>query len=262
MKSSGTPSESYSRNASSPGNDRRTPPPGRATPRAAADPPSAPRRTALLRCGRRGRWCRGWLSAPGRRRPSRLTTTSTSVWSSGSREPELLAVPHRAAHDLAQHVAAPLVRRDDAVGDEERHRAQVVGDHAHRDVGRVVRSSPRVLPPARSPIAARIGVNRVGVVVRSLPWMTEVIRSRPMPVSIDGAGSGLSVPSACRSNSMNTLFQISTNRSQLQSSPRQAGRRAPPRRASRARGDSGSLNSGRTGRCRPSARSCPPGRAR
>ena len=30
-----------------------------------------------------------------------------------------------------------------------------------------------------------------------------------MPVSIDGAGSGVSVPSALRSNSMNTLFQIS-----------------------------------------------------
>jgi hypothetical protein len=39
--------------------------------------------------------------------------------------------------------------------------------------------------------------------------MTAVIRSSPMPVSIDGAGSGWSVPSGCRSNSMNTLFQIS-----------------------------------------------------
>ena len=38
------------------------------------------------------------------------------------------------------------------------------------------------------------------------------MRSRPMPVSIDGAGSGVSTPSAFLSNSMNTLFQISTNR--------------------------------------------------
>jgi hypothetical protein len=30
-----------------------------------------------------------------------------------------------------------------------------------------------------------------------------------MPVSIERAGSGFSAPSACRSNSMNTLFQIS-----------------------------------------------------
>ena len=39
------------------------------------------------------------------------------------------------------------------------------------------------------------------------------MRSRPMPVSIDGAGSGTSVPSFWRSNSMNTLFQTSTRRS-------------------------------------------------
>jgi hypothetical protein len=31
-----------------------------------------------------------------------------------------------------------------------------------------------------------------------------------MPVSMEGAGNGVSVPSALRSNSMNTLFQIST----------------------------------------------------
>jgi hypothetical protein len=35
------------------------------------------------------------------------------------------------------------------------------------------------------------------------------MRSSPIPVSMDGAGSGLSTPSALRSNSMNTLFQIS-----------------------------------------------------
>ncbi len=59
-------------------------------------------------------------------------------------EAELLAVPHRAPHDLAQHVAAPFVRRHDAVGDEERHRAQVVRDHAHRDV-RVIAARRRAV---------------------------------------------------------------------------------------------------------------------
>ncbi len=39
------------------------------------------------------------------------------------------------------------------------------------------------------------------------------MRSRPMPVSIDGAGRGVSAPCASRSNSMKTLFQISTKRS-------------------------------------------------
>ncbi len=35
------------------------------------------------------------------------------------------------------------------------------------------------------------------------------MRSSPIPVSMQGAGSGVRVPSALRSNSMNTLFQIS-----------------------------------------------------
>ena len=42
----------------------------------------------------------------------------------------------RAADDPPQHVAAPLVGREDAVGDEDRHRPAVVGDDAERDVGR------------------------------------------------------------------------------------------------------------------------------
>ena len=48
-------------------------------------------------------------------------------------------VLHRAADDPAQDIAAPLVRRRDAVGDEERHPAAVVGEHAMRlrRVGRV-----------------------------------------------------------------------------------------------------------------------------
>ena len=37
---------------------------------------------------------------------------------------------HRAAHDPAQHVAAALVRGQHAVGDQERRRAQMIGDDA------------------------------------------------------------------------------------------------------------------------------------
>ena len=51
-------------------------------------------------------------------------------------EAETHAVAHRAAQDAAQHVAAPLVAGDHAVGEQERDRAQVVGDHAQRDVRR------------------------------------------------------------------------------------------------------------------------------
>ena len=74
-------------------------------------------------------------------------------------ESELLSVPHRPAHDLAQHVAAPFVGRHDPVGDEKGHRAHVVGDDAHGDVGRI--ADARAVGPARlSPIASSSGVNR------------------------------------------------------------------------------------------------------
>ena len=52
-----------------------------------------------------------------------------------ARSAELAAVPHRPPHDLAQHVAAPFVRRHHAVGDQEGRRADVIGDDAHRHVG-------------------------------------------------------------------------------------------------------------------------------
>ena len=160
MKSSGTPSESYSRKASSPG----------------TGVPAAAARSSTS--SSRGRPAVSTAS----NRSSSLRTT----WTMASRfclelrigvahlgdddvdqrvedglgEAELLAVPHRPAHDLAQHVAAPFVRRHDAVGDEERHRAQVIRDDAHRHVGRVVDASPRSAVRRAAPIASRIGVNR------------------------------------------------------------------------------------------------------
>src|SRR5688572_29050071 len=45
---------------------------------------------------------------------------------------DLVRVAHGAAHDPAQHIAAPFVRREDAIRDQERTGAQVVGDHAMR----------------------------------------------------------------------------------------------------------------------------------
>ena len=54
------------------------------------------------------------------------------------------------------------------------------------------------------------------------PDLDEVRIERSGP-AVDGAGSGVIAPLASRSNSMNTLFQISTYRSQPQSMPRQAG---------------------------------------
>lgn len=55
--------------------------------------------------------------------------------SGGTQQPH---VADGAAHDPAQHVAAALVARRDAVADEHHGGADVVGDHAERDVGAVV----------------------------------------------------------------------------------------------------------------------------
>jgi len=46
--------------------------------------------------------------------------------------PQPMSVADGATHDAPQHVAAALVRGDDAVGDEERARTDVIGDHAQR----------------------------------------------------------------------------------------------------------------------------------
>ncbi len=52
---------------------------------------------------------------------------------------EKLGVAHGAPHDAPQHIAAALVRRQDAVGDEEGRRPQVVGDDPERGAMRPVR---------------------------------------------------------------------------------------------------------------------------
>ena len=63
------------------------------------------------------------------------------------------ALQHRAPHEAAQHVAAVLVGRDDAVGDQEGHPPRVVGENAQRpvDVDRLAVAAARTAPPpARS----------------------------------------------------------------------------------------------------------------
>ena len=92
-------------------------------------------------------------------------------------------MPHRAPHDLAQHVAAPLVRRHDAVGDEEAGRAQVIGDDAHRDVGGGVGAVAARRRGRRWPRGSA-GTDRCRS-SRTCPGCTAVMRSRPMPVSIE-----------------------------------------------------------------------------
>ncbi len=65
--------------------------------------------------------------------------------------PDAQAVLRRAADDAAQDVAAPLVRRRDALGGDERHAAAVVGEHAVR-LRRVVRGAVRDAGLLRDPV--------------------------------------------------------------------------------------------------------------
>ncbi len=146
MKSSGTPSESYSMNASSPGT---TPRAGRG---AIED---------VLEAGKPGgqHGVEPILLASddahdvvASRAKLRVRVSHLGDDDIDERvehrlgKAELLAVPHRAAHDLAQHVAAPLIRGGDTVGDEERHGAEMIRDDAHRDVSGVVEG--RAVSPA------------------------------------------------------------------------------------------------------------------
>ena len=65
-------------------------------------------------------------------------------------EADPVAVLDRAPHDAAEDVAASLVGRRDAVADEERHAAAVVGEDAMRFRGGLVRSPRRRRSPPRS----------------------------------------------------------------------------------------------------------------
>ena len=84
----------------------------------------------------------------------------------GALDPQPLAVPQGAPHDLAQHVAAPLVAGDDPVAHQEGGGPQVVGDHAHRHV---VVGLPAVAPAAALLDRGDERREDVGLVVGELP---------------------------------------------------------------------------------------------
>ncbi len=76
---------------------------------------------------------------------------------------------------------------------------------------------------AREATASIRGMKRSVSKLLRFPCRTAAIRSSPMPVSIEGAGSGRSAPASSRSNSMKTRFQSSRKRS-LPASMRASGR--------------------------------------
>ena len=139
-----------------------------------------------------------------------MTTAAVSA-RNGSRRPS--SRPWRTARRrmLAQDVAASLVRRQDVVGDEERDGARVVGDDL---------------------VAEPLGLEGVGVVAEQLAH-PGVDRREQVGVVVrrdllEDAGQALEAHARCRrsvngsgtrpsgrwSNSMNTRFQISSQRGQ------------------------------------------------
>ena len=100
-------------------------------------------------------------------------------------EAEPAAVAHRPAHDLAQHVAAPFVRRRHAVGDEEGHRPHVVGDHPHRNVGRVHRAAVAALGQPADGLEQRREERRVVVGDGALHHRGDALQPHP---GVDRAG--------------------------------------------------------------------------
>ena len=48
---------------------------------------------------------------------------------------EQMSMPHRAAHDPTQDIAAPLVGREHAVGKQKAGRAQMIGDDPMAGLG-------------------------------------------------------------------------------------------------------------------------------
>ena len=118
-------------------------------------------------------------------------------------------VADRAPEDPAEDVAPTLIARIHAVGQQEAHGTRMIGQHA---VGGAVFARAIVWCPHQfaDPIDQRR--KRSEWKLSSSPCITAAMRSRPAPVSTDGLGSGVSVPSAERSNCMKTRFQISRNR--------------------------------------------------
>ena len=107
------------------------------------------------------------------------------------RDAEAVAVADRAAHHAAEDVLAPGAIGEDALGDEERRRARVVGDDAHRDVVVGLRAAVALARDARRLVDER--AEQIGVVVarHALEDARRCARG-PSPVSTHGLGSGSS----------------------------------------------------------------------
>ena len=73
-------------------------------------------------------------------------------------------IPHRAPHDLAQHVAAAFVRRQHAVVNQKRRGPRVIRVDAQHGIGS--RVALRKSRPISSPARSMIGLDQIRIVVR------------------------------------------------------------------------------------------------
>ena len=144
-----------------------------------------------------------------RRRPLREVTMRVSGVSVGSRRPSSQACRTAATENAPHHVALPFVAGIAAVGQEEADRARMIGQHP---IGGAAPVLGRTAGPPAAPPASSSGRKRSVWKLESSPCMIAAMRSRPAPVSTEGLGSGVSVPSAERSYCMKTRFQISRKR--------------------------------------------------
>ena len=172
-----------------------------------------------------------------------------------------LSVAHRAPHDLPEHVAAPLVRRHHAVGDQEGHRPHVVGDDAHRHVRRLHRAAVGGAGARADGREQRR--EHVGVVVRELT-LQDRRHALEAHAGVDRGGRqrverAIGLPIEFHEHVVPD-FDVAVAvalEAAAASGPRLLRRRGDP-----ARGRNRSRSSVRRGRCRPSTRSCRPRRAR
>ena len=159
------------------------------------------------------------------------------------------AVAHRPPDDPAQDVAAPLVRGQDAVGDEERDRPAVVGDHLVAEALGLERLGVVAQEPAQRLVDRR---EEVGVVVRQ-----DALEDGREPLQAQARVDARERQRHARA--VGQLVELHEDEvPDLQPARALLGvvrdAVAGPRRGAR-RGRSGSRCTGRRGRSRPSARS-------
>ena len=153
---------------------------------------------------------------------------------------------HRAAHDAAQDVAAPLVRRQHAVGDQKGRRAQVVGDHAVRDRVRAVGGHAARIRRGDDQAAQQVGVV---VVVLALQHRGDALEPHA------GVDRRLRQADALVRRQLLELHEDEVpDLDEAVAVLLGAARR--PAREMRRRGRRRSRSTGRTARCRPSPRNC------